>query len=414
MAAQSSTPGACTASSQRPGGSNTGRSSLAMVRAAPTATSSVDWPQLKPFAGMLDVAADTVALGGHRGMGANVWHPSSSQPMAAPFRENTLLSFKAASESGATFLEFDVQVCADGVPVIWHDNYVVFGDEANPTSCRIADLTSQAFRQLAPINVSRATAAADTGVLLGGSPTSSSASLASLESFACSTASSAASAATSTTSSGTTRLLRKHRNDTPAEPHEPTLRSWQCEQEDHFPTLAEVFAGIPPSVAFDLEIKMAVPDDVVVTPAHEVDRMVSATLAAVDAGLAAHGPRTIMFSSFDPEVCLEVKRRRPGAVVMFLSGGGQYSHVDLRRTSIAAAVAFASGAALQGVILNTRALQLEAHMVEEARSRGLRVMTYGQPNDNPEWVRYQHFLGVQGVIVDDVAGVASALATALG
>ena len=36
MAAQSSTPGACTASSQRPGGSNTGRSSLAMVRAAPT------------------------------------------------------------------------------------------------------------------------------------------------------------------------------------------------------------------------------------------------------------------------------------------------------------------------------------------------------------------------------------------
>lgn len=204
-----------------------------------------------------------------------------------------------------------------GVPVIWHDNYVVFGDEANPTSCRIADLTSQAFRQLAPINVSRATAAADTGVLLGGSPTSSSASLASLESFACSTASSAASAATSTTSSGTTRLLRKHRNDTPAEPHEPTLRSWQCEQEDHFPTLAEVFAGIPPSVAFDLEIKMAVPDDVVVTPAHEVDRMVSATLAAVDAGLAAHGPRTIMFSSFDPEVCLEVKRRCVPFVVLW-------------------------------------------------------------------------------------------------
>lgn len=54
-------------------------------------------------------------------MGANVWHPSSSQPMAAPFRENTLLSFKAASESGATFLEFDVQVCADGVegPAAW-------------------------------------------------------------------------------------------------------------------------------------------------------------------------------------------------------------------------------------------------------------------------------------------------------
>jgi hypothetical protein len=70
-----------------------------------------------------------------------------------------------------------------------------------------------------------------------------------------------------------------------------------------------VFAGIPAGVAFDLEIKMAVPDDVAVTPPAEVDRMVGATLAAVDAGLAAHGPRLVMFTSFDPEVCLEVKRR---------------------------------------------------------------------------------------------------------
>ena len=48
---------------------------------------------------------------------------------------------------------------------------------------------------------------------------------------------------------------------------------------------------------------MAMPDDLAVTPAEEVDRMVGATLAAVEAGLAAYGPR------FDPEVCLEVKRR---------------------------------------------------------------------------------------------------------
>ena len=45
---------------------------------------------------------------------------------------------------------------------------------------------------------------------------------------------------------------------------------------------------------------------------HQVDRMVSATLAAVDAGLAAYGPRLVMFSSFDPEVCVEVKRRWVG------------------------------------------------------------------------------------------------------
>ncbi|KAL4440128.1 hypothetical protein ABPG75_003129 [Micractinium tetrahymenae] len=384
-----------------------------MATSQSAATASRDWAGVKKFAGLLDPAADVVALGGHRGMGANVWHPTSSTPIPAPYRENTLKSFQRAVECGASFLEFDVQVTRDGVPVIWHDNYVVYGDEGCPTSSLVAELTLEEFRQLAPINAGLAPGAAggdgaDTP-LLGSSPTASTASLASLASLdtAC-TASSASSR----------RLLRKHRNREPAVAHEPTLRAWACEQEDQFPMLAEVFASIPPHVAFDIEIKMATPDDLAVTAPAEVDRMVSATLAAVDAGLAAHGPRLVMFSSFDPDVCLAVKRRRPQAPVMFLSGGGVYVHADPRRTSIAAAVDFAAAASLQGVILDTLALQAAegggARWVEAARERGLRVMTYGLPNDDPEWVRRQWYLGVQGVIVDDVAGVAAALSAALG
>jgi hypothetical protein len=47
-------------------------------------------------------------------MGANAWHPTSSTPIPAAFRENTLKSFQRAVDCGASFLEFDVQVCADG------------------------------------------------------------------------------------------------------------------------------------------------------------------------------------------------------------------------------------------------------------------------------------------------------------
>lgn len=45
--------------------------------------------------------------------------------------------------------------------------------------------------------------------------------------------------------------------------------------------------GVEPSVGFDIEVKMATPPDVPVTPAHEVDRMVIAILDQVDQGLGA-------------------------------------------------------------------------------------------------------------------------------
>ena len=39
------------------------------------------------------------------------------------------------------------------------------------------------------------------------------------------------------------------------------------------------------------------------------------------------------------------------------------------------------------------------------------MLTFGTQNDEPEWVRKQFFLGVHGVIADDVAGVAAALSS---
>lgn len=71
--------------------------------------------QQQKFAGLLEEGGDGLwALGGHRGMGANVWHPSAPTPIPAPFRENTLASFQRAVQCGASFLEFDVQVTSDG------------------------------------------------------------------------------------------------------------------------------------------------------------------------------------------------------------------------------------------------------------------------------------------------------------
>lgn len=56
---------------------------------------------------------------GHRGAG-NSFKVTSS----GTIRENTIASLKRAGESGAHFVEFDVQLSKDLVPIIYHDFYV--------------------------------------------------------------------------------------------------------------------------------------------------------------------------------------------------------------------------------------------------------------------------------------------------
>ncbi len=345
----------------------------------------------------------------------NLWEPTGPAPMgrSRKYRENTISSLLAAAQLGATFCEFDVQITADSVAVIFHDNYVVYGDEASPTSSLVKNLSVADFKGLAPIN-----------------STASTSDLASLSGFSDDDVSSTAQFPFTNGSSppggnspipgGSPRsmnnlgkLLRKHQNGEPAVPFEPSLQAWEVATEDQFPTLGEVFAGLPRQIAFDIEVKMTTPSTVERTPPEEVERVVTATLAAVDAAAAAataagSAPRAVMFSSFDPEVCTEIRMRRPEFPVMFLSGGEAEVHVDPRRTSIARAIEFAVTSNLDGVILDTSVLKLQPQMVAHAKRHGLEVMTYGLQNDDEAWVREQEKLGVHGVIVDDVERVARA------
>lgn len=71
------------------------------------------------------------AICGHRGASGH-----------AP--ENTLVAFKKARELGATWIEFDVQLSADGVPVILHDDTLErttnLGQPLRPTALTVAQL----------------------------------------------------------------------------------------------------------------------------------------------------------------------------------------------------------------------------------------------------------------------------------
>lgn len=361
----------------------------------------------------------SIALGGHRGMGANVWTSQGPPLVRHRYRENTVSSFVAAAAAGATFVEFDVQVTSDDVPVLFHDNFLVYGDLENPSSVQLKDLPLAHFKGAAPINSSSdvaslagmsddevtsttpwpmlsmsSTSDENNHFLAGGSPLWGGGS------------------SLGGDSPRWGMLMRTKDAGMPAAPMERSLSAWEVEEEDEFPTLLEVFEKVPPKLAFDIEIKMVTPDDMERTPAEEIERVVGSILRAIesieDQVLSEGRPhRDLVFSSFDPDVCLEVKSRRPQHDVMFLSGGGRDPHADPRRSSVQAAIDFAASNNLQGIILDSGALFDDQDAVKRANEVGLKVMTYGIENDDPEWVAKQEELKVHGAIVDDVSGIST-------
>lgn len=89
---------------------------------------------------------------GHRGSGSSY----KIEPRnCAEVRENTLASFKTAIDHGADYLEFDVQLSKDLVPIIYHDFHVYVAmkkrknlDDSDLLECPLKDLTLEQLRLL--------------------------------------------------------------------------------------------------------------------------------------------------------------------------------------------------------------------------------------------------------------------------
>jgi len=94
------------------------------------------------------------AVVGHRGFGMN-------RCSGRGIRENTVASFIAAHGSGAGWCEFDVQVTADGIPVIWHDNILLVRHGLEPIqSFSIRELDLAELKALSRAAIATAAAAA--------------------------------------------------------------------------------------------------------------------------------------------------------------------------------------------------------------------------------------------------------------
>lgn len=89
---------------------------------------------------------------GHRGAGSSF---KGEPKNCAEVRENTLASLKSAIDHGADFVEFDVQLSKDSVPIIYHDFHVCISlkrkkqlDENDMLEIPLKELTLEQLRLL--------------------------------------------------------------------------------------------------------------------------------------------------------------------------------------------------------------------------------------------------------------------------
>ncbi|KAI9667820.1 MAG: Glycerophosphocholine phosphodiesterase [Bathelium mastoideum] len=335
--------------------------------------------------------ASTMVIG-HRGLGKNVGARKSLQ-----LGENTIQSFIAAANLGASYVEFDVQMTKDLVPVIYHDFLV----SETGIDAPVHTLTLEQFLHVgsghAP-NEPHTQPLAD--IALNANSNSFPGTTRRRQSF------SAGMSEENYTTGLSERM--KHTRDFKAKGFKGNSRGHSIKAP--FTTLEEMFKRLPESVGFNIEMKYPMlfqsEEQEMDSYAVELNSFVDTVLAKVyDLG----GRRNIIFSSFNPEMCILLSLKQPSIPILFLTDAGATPAGDIRAGSLQEAIRFAVRWNLLGVVSAAEPLVQCPRLVKVVKESGLVCVTYGTHNNDPENVKLQVKEGIDAVIVDSVLAIRKGL-----
>lgn len=97
--------------------------------------------------------------------------------------------------------------------------------------------------------------------------------------------------------------------------------------------------------------------------------------------------RRMIFSSFNPDICLLLSFKQPSIPVLFLTDSGASPAGDIRAGSLQEGIRFASRWNLLGVVSQAEPLVLCPRLVRVVKESGLVCVTYGVLNNNPANVK---------------------------
>ncbi|KAK1381637.1 Glycerophosphodiester phosphodiesterase [Heracleum sosnowskyi] len=287
---------------------------------------------------------------GHRGSGMNLLQSSNHRMKF--IKENSIFALNAAGNFNLHFIEFDVQVTKDDCPVIFHDDFIFTKNtQGEIIEKRVTDLTLAEFVSYGPqreaANVSKP-------------------------------------------------LFRKIKDG--------RIFEWKVETDDHLCTLQQVFQNVNHFLGFNIELKF---DNKIVYKEHEIVRVIQLVFKAV---FRSAKERPIIFSSFQPDAALLLRKLQTSYPVFFITNGGSEIYGDTRRNSLDEAITLCREHNLNGIVSEVRAILRNPGAVTEIKDHSkLSLITYGQLNNVPKVVYTQHLMGVDGVIVDLVEDITAAV-----
>lgn len=317
--------------------------------------------------------ASTMVIG-HRGLGKNTASRTSLQ-----LGENTIQSFLTAANLGAEYVEFDVQLTKDLVPVIYHDFLV----SETGIDAPVHTLTLDQFLHIGEgqkPRQSRNPSPEPSTTTNGINGDADRANPRRMRSYS--------------VDNSTQRNIHidrqleltermKHTRDFKKKGFKGNNRGFSIQSS--FTTLEKMFNELPETVGFNIEMKYPMLHE---SEEEEMDQYAVELNSFVDTVLQKvydlMGKRNVMFSSFNPDICLMLSFKQPSIPVLFLTDAGTSPVGDVRAASLQEAIRFASRWNLLGVVSAAEPLVMCPRLVKVVKESGLVCVSYGTLNNDPQ------------------------------
>lgn len=317
--------------------------------------------------------ASTMVIG-HRGLGKNTASRTSLQ-----LGENTIQSFISAANLGAEYVEFDVQLTKDLVPVIYHDFLV----SETGIDAPVHTLTLDQFLHIGEgqkPRQSRPASPEPVHYLNGMNGDLDRPNPRRLRSYS--------------VDNSTQRNIHidrqqeltermKYTRDFKKKGFKGNNRGFSIQSS--FTTLEKMFDELPESVGFNIEMKYPMLHE---SEEEEMDQYAVELNSFVDTVLQKvydkMEKRNVIFSSFNPDVCLMLSFKQPSIPVLFLTDAGTSPVGDVRAASLQEAIRFASRWNLLGVVSAAEPLVMCPRLVKVVKESGLVCVSYGTLNNDPK------------------------------